>query len=132
MVLDASAVLAFLASEPGHERVGVALHDLPCVVSAANHAEVIAKLLDRGMVPDEINRALTELNYSVLDISAVDGALAGHLRSQTRERGLSLGDRLCLALACRLKAPILTADRAWLLTAASLNLTIECIGPGAH
>jgi PIN domain nuclease of toxin-antitoxin system len=27
--------------------------------------------------------------------------------------GLSLGDRLCLALAQRLDADVLTADRAW-------------------
>jgi ribonuclease VapC len=29
------------------------------------------------------------------------------------DSGLSLGDRLCLALGDRLDAPILTADRSW-------------------
>lgn len=30
-----------------------------------------------------------------------------------RGSGLSLGDRLCLALAARLGTPVPTADRAW-------------------
>ncbi len=33
--------------------------------------------------------------------------------SWERGSGLSLGDRLCLALARRLDVPVLTADRAW-------------------
>ena len=38
---------------------------------------------------------------------------ADGLRTSTRERGLSLADRACLALALQLGAPVLTADRAW-------------------
>jgi ribonuclease VapC len=30
-----------------------------------------------------------------------------------RQRGLSLGDRACLALAESLRQPVLTTDRAW-------------------
>lgn len=47
-VLDASAVLAFLQGEPGADLVGQSLQSEHCVVTAANHAEVIAKSLDRG------------------------------------------------------------------------------------
>jgi PIN domain nuclease of toxin-antitoxin system len=35
------------------------------------------------------------------------------LRITTRGRGLSFGDRACLALANSLGATILTADRTW-------------------
>jgi ribonuclease VapC len=41
---------------------------------------------------------------------AVDAAV---LRRATRHRGLSLGDRACLALARRLEVPAYTADRSW-------------------
>ncbi|MBI3977092.1 MAG: hypothetical protein HY331_02795 [Chloroflexi bacterium] len=37
---------------------------------------------------------------------------AGLLHPATRQAGLSLGDRACLALARRLGLPALTADRA--------------------
>jgi PIN domain nuclease of toxin-antitoxin system len=51
-----------------------------------------------------------------LDLHPFDEPLAfetGALRAATRDRGLSLGDRACLALAQRLGASVLTADRAW-------------------
>ena len=38
---------------------------------------------------------------------------AGFLRPATRQYGLSLGDRACLALALRERIPVVTADRAW-------------------
>jgi PIN domain nuclease of toxin-antitoxin system len=45
------------------------------------------------------------------------------LRRQTRDHGLSLGDRACLALAVSLGLPVMTADRAWM----ALDLGIEVI-----
>jgi PIN domain nuclease of toxin-antitoxin system len=35
------------------------------------------------------------------------------MRPLTAKRGLSLGDRACLALAARTGLPVLTTDRAW-------------------
>jgi len=43
----------------------------------------------------------------------VDAERTAELRSVTRQHGLSLGDRACLALALRAARPVLTADRAW-------------------
>ncbi len=131
-LLDASAIIAFLQGEPGDEVVRQALHSEPCVVTAANQAEVIAKSLDRGADPEAIKIILAELAYTVVDITAEDGAQAGWMRGATRSIGLSLGDRLCLAVAQRLKAPVLTADRPWLLMAQPLGIDICCIRPGAH
>jgi PIN domain nuclease of toxin-antitoxin system len=37
----------------------------------------------------------------------------GATRVKTRSRGLSLGDRACIALALRERATIMTADRVW-------------------
>lgn len=126
-VLDASAVLAFLQGEAGQEQVQKALQSQRCVVSAANQAEIIAKALDRGITPDGVETILAALSYSVIDIKADDGVQAGLLRPLTRRAGLSLGDRLCLAAAQRLKAPVITADRAWLSVAAALGLEVQCM-----
>ncbi len=128
-VLDASAILAFLQGEPGDEIVRQALQANHCIMSAANQSEVIAKALDRGAKTDAIKAVLADLAYTVVDVKAEDGACAGWMRDQTRTIGLSLGDRLCLAVAQRLKAQVLTADRSWLAMARSLGIDIRCIRP---
>ncbi len=132
MVLDASAILAFLQEEPGHLEVEQALHDRVCLVTAANQCEIVAKLLDRSMQPDAIDAVVADLGYQVVDVTAEDGTRAGHWRNVTRAHGLSLGDRLCLAVAARLNAPVLTADRPWLAVADTLNVQIRCLRPGSH
>jgi PIN domain nuclease of toxin-antitoxin system len=131
-VLDASAVIAFLQDEPGANVVALALQADDCVVTAANHAEIIAKAIDRGADFESITSILADLDYRVVDITAADGVSAGRMRPLTRSIGLSLGDRLCIATAKRLGAKILTADRPWLTVTASLELDIRCIRPDPH
>ncbi len=132
IVLDASAILAFLQGEPGEEIVRLALQSSSCFVAAANQSEVIAIILDRGADVDAIKAMIGQLDYSVIDVTAEDGDRSGWMRGQTRMIGLSLGDRLCLAVAQRLKAPVLTADRPWLTMAQPLGLDIRCIRPDSH
>jgi ribonuclease VapC len=132
VLLDASAVLAFLQGEPGEEVVRHALQTQPCAITAANQCEVIAKALDRGITRPALESILAALGTSVIDILAADGAAAGWMRPATRALGLSLGDRLCLAAAQRLAAPVLTADRPWLALAEPLGVDIRCIRPDAH
>ena len=45
----------------------------------------------------------------------------------TRSAGLSLGDRLCLALAQRNGNGALTADRMWLKVAEAVGVVVELI-----
>lgn len=132
VVLDASAVLAYLHGEPGWETVENALINQACVVTAANQAEIVARSLDRGVAPDAVTTILVELGYAVIDITAADGQEAGMLRPATRAHGLSLGDRLCLAVARRANASVLTADRPWLDLVEALGLDIQCIRPDRH
>ena len=118
-VLDASAVLAFLNSEPGYERVSLALPN--SVISAVNMSETIAKLMEVGMPEKEIELVLAYLGCEVKSFELEDGKSTAKLRQVTRPLGLSLGDRACLALGLQLGLPVLTADRAW----SSLTLGIE-------
>ncbi|MFE1603306.1 type II toxin-antitoxin system VapC family toxin [Methylobacterium sp. ID0610] len=110
-VLDASALLCLLFDEPGADRVEAVLHS--ACISAANLAEVISKLVDRGQTPDEAVADLHELDLDVVPLDQAQGETAGALRTITREAGLSLGDRACLALAASHKAVAVTTDRAW-------------------
>lgn len=111
-VLDASAILALIYGEPGAERVTVALEQ-GAAISAVNWSEVAAKLTEGNFARGEIEEMLSVLKIEVVAFDEQAAFDAGLLRPATRARGLSLGDRACLALAERLGAPALTTDRAW-------------------
>lgn len=124
-VLDASALLALLNREPGYEQVIRAIAD-GAAVSTVNLAEVVTKLSDRGAMEGEIRAALDALRLEVL---AFDGELAyqtGLLRPPTRQAGLSLGDRACLALGRVLGLSVITAERGW-VGLQHLGVTIHLI-----
>jgi PIN domain nuclease of toxin-antitoxin system len=112
VVLDASALLALLNGEPGQERVYDALAGHP-VISTVNLSEVVAKLADRGMPEGVIREVLEPLGLEVVEFDAADAYEAGLLRPITRNLGLSLGDRACLAVGRLLGVPVLTADTIW-------------------
>jgi ribonuclease VapC len=111
VVLDASAILALLNSEPGSRVVEESLSE--AAVSAVNLSEVISKLSERGMPEAAIRIALEGLGLDVHPFDAVTAYSAGRLRPATRGLGLSMGDRACLALGMSLSAPVLTADSSW-------------------
>jgi len=112
IVLDASALLALLNSEPGAEVVAAVV--TRAVTSAVNFSEVVTKLADSGMPEDTIRLVLAGLGLEVMAFDAEQGMTAGLLRVKTRTMGLSLGDRACLALGIFLKLPVLTADQTWI------------------
>jgi PIN domain nuclease of toxin-antitoxin system len=110
VVLDSSAVLAFLLGEDGAAVVEERLAD-GAVCGAANWSEVAQKVLaadrDWGLA-----RALL-LSYD-LDVEPVTGVDAEWAAQRWRRaEGLSLADRLCLALAARDGLEAWTADTAW-------------------
>lgn len=120
VVLDASAVLALLNGEPGTDKLTPQLLSM-AASSTVNLAEVQAKLVDRGVDPNDAWEAALAPIRDVMDFTADHARLAGSLIAQTRPLGLSLGDRACLALALSLKAPVYTTDRSW----KNLNLTVR-------
>jgi ribonuclease VapC len=111
-VLDSSALLALLFDEPGAERVAALLPD--AVVSAVNLAEVATKLQDRGLDEAAARAAVEATGVRVVPFSEDLAWTAARLRASTREAGLSLGDRACLALAIARSANAYTADQAWM------------------
>jgi len=118
-VLDSSAILADFLKEPGCEIVHASqgAH----VVSAVNFAEVYSKLIERGLTVEEIEKLRAIEPFTVVEFDRPQAILNAQLRPVTKNLGLSLGDRACLALAIRENATVLTADRSW----AELNLGIE-------
>ncbi|MGJ5676456.1 MAG: type II toxin-antitoxin system VapC family toxin [Nostochopsis sp.] len=119
VVLDASALLAYLKDEPGGDVVEAVLAE--SVISSVNWAEVIQKSIAAGVVVEGMLDDLQALGLVVEPFTPEDGELTGRLWEQTRSFGLSLGDRACLSLGLRLGVAVLTSDLAWL----NLNLRLE-------
>jgi PIN domain nuclease of toxin-antitoxin system len=125
MILDASALLAFLLSEQGEQRVAEALLD-GATMTTVNFAEVAARYVSRGATA----RAESLLQRLPVALVAVDEDLAeqsAHMASLAWCAPLSLGDRICLALGQRTEKTILTADRSWLAIAGRVGARIELV-----
>jgi ribonuclease VapC len=121
-VLDASAVLAVLNAETGAEIVLAALDD--AALSAVNYAEVISKLVERGMNRAQARAAMMAIDMHVINFDTELAERTGELRAETRRLGLSLADRACLALAEREKATVITSDRAWVGAISNIEIRV--------
>ena len=120
-VMDASAILALIYGESGHDRVAAALPNSR--ICAVNLAEIVSSMIDEEIPLYDIERRMGRLLSKVVDLDRDLAMKAGLLREATRHKGLSLGDRACLALAMRERLPVMTADRAW----CDLDLPVEVV-----
>lgn len=111
IVLDASALIAFLKDEPGGASVRAALPE--AVISSVNLIEVVTRMIDDGFELEDVRTAIIGTSVNAVSFDEDLAYAAGALRESTRALGLSLGDRACLALAQRLGVPAMTADRQW-------------------
>jgi ribonuclease VapC len=112
VVLDASAILALLLRERGAESLTDEILET-AVASTVNLAEVQSKLVREGYVPDVAWEDVLSFVSGVEPYTAEQAKIAGTLITQTKDHGLSLGDRSCLALAITLDAPVYTTEQIW-------------------
>jgi ribonuclease VapC len=109
--LDASALLAVFL----HERRAEQVHDLlpKSVISSVNISEAVAKMQERGMPEKQIVETVADLRFQIVVFDTAQAIRAGRMRTAARTKGLSLGDRACLALAIGEGATAVTTDGAW-------------------
>src|SRR5437588_708593 len=108
-VLDASALIALLMGEPGHDKVREVLDR--AIISAVNLAEVVAKMIQKGAEREVTGRLLRELSLTVVDWTEALAYASAEFAPLAWKNGISLGDRACLTLARQLHATAVTADR---------------------
>ena len=106
-------MLAVILGEPGSEQVRALIRGGACVASTVNISEVVAKLAERGASREELDAGIGALGVAAVPFIETDAFVAGMLRSSTRAAGLSFADRACIALAVRLDARVVTADRGF-------------------
>ena len=127
IVLDASALVAWVRNERGAETVG---RMLPVAVAPApNLTEALHRARFRGhrMSPEELHDHMVAMGLEVESFKQSDTVRAAELLlysaehpGPNRER-LSLGDASCIAVAERLQLPISGDDSYWSL----LPLTVD-------
>ena len=114
-VLDSSAVIAFLNGEPGMEVVEPILD--VSIISTINWAEVITWLTSsRNLLAvnvDDARALLEHWGLTTTPLTEAEAEVAGLLTVQTRQAGLSLADRVALAVGMEFGLPVLSADRNW-------------------
>ncbi len=113
VVLDASALLAMMQSEPGGDKVARLLQDpeRTALVSTLNLSEVFDRLLRNGIAEETIDRLLGHLGMIAVDFTLDQAKVTARLR--TVAPALSLADRACLAVAYTHEGIAWTTDKIW-------------------
>lgn len=111
MILDASAILAYLHDENGGLQVEKVLKE--AVVSTVNWCEVVQKLRFKGIDNKAVGSDLIALGVRFIPFAQAHAEKVGELWQMTSPFGLSLGDRACLATAIIENQPVMTADKVW-------------------
>lgn len=109
-VVDASALLAFVQDEDGgNQAEAVLASGASC--GAANWSEVAQKIRAAGRDWGLVRALLISYDLTIESVVEADAEWAAH--RWRKGEGLSLADRLCLALGERLDVDVWTADASW-------------------
>ena len=111
IVLDASALLALIQEEQGAEVIKPLLKF--SVMSTVNIAESLTTLQRTGISPQEALILISDIIMTIVPFDLEQAGIVADLQSKVQHKGLSLGDRACIALGIKLQVPIYTADRVW-------------------
>jgi ribonuclease VapC len=113
VVLDSSAVLAMVYSEPGGTTVHDAIVSSLYVVSmsAINWCEVLTKLTQKSPIMTAERLTAILPGVEVLPFGQDEAQRVATLAKSCPQ--ISLGDRACLALARSLDATVWTTDKLW-------------------
>jgi ribonuclease VapC len=111
IVLDASALLAYLFRETGHEIVEQYIDD--ACISTVNLSEVAGRFIRDGIDVTPLIQHLEKTSIEIVPFNQEHALHAAELIPLTKPYGLSLGDRACLGLAATKNLSVLTADAVW-------------------
>lgn len=123
VVLDASALLAVMNSEPGADIVRASL--VGALMSAVNYSEVMKKTIERSVAVDKLHALIKTASIDIIPFDALLAEASAELYPATKAHGMSFADRACLALGIQRKLLVLTAERKMRIK--SLPVTVKLI-----
>lgn len=111
IVLDASAVLAVLGGERGSSEV--VERSAGALISTVNLAEIMQKAVHNGLATRAVSDLIGQAEWGIVPFDDQMAVAAADLWAPTKHKGLSLGDRACLALTQAVNGVALTLDTGW-------------------
>ena len=111
VVVDTSALLALIQQEKGADQVNALMGKM--VMSTVNVTETLGVLQRTQIYSSESLPFVSDILQSMIDFDLIQARITADLELKTKSKGLSLGDRACIALGIHLQAPIYTADKIW-------------------
>lgn len=109
IVFDSSALIA---KEPGYESVRQNLKH--AIISSVNIAEVYKYCIEvQNLTEDDCRNLIKLSGIKIIDFCEEQALITAKIIKKTKQYGLSLGDRGCIALAMLRNYPILTCDKIW-------------------
>jgi PIN domain nuclease of toxin-antitoxin system len=122
IVFDSSALIMLFAKEPGYEYVRQNLKY--AMISSVNIAEVYKYCIEvQNLSEDDCRNLIALCGIKIIDFCEEQALTSAKIINYTKQYGLSLGDRGCIALATLKNCPILTCDTSW----QKINLNIQFI-----
>lgn len=125
VLLDTSALIALLKKEPGFDKIEDIIAN--SAISSVNFSEFVAVLTRSGIQENEINEIITDIVPEIIPFCVDTSILAGKLAILSKDYGLSLGDRACIATGEFYKMEVYTSDKVWLKLQPKLKTTITII-----
>ncbi|WP_342267542.1 type II toxin-antitoxin system VapC family toxin [Candidatus Tisiphia endosymbiont of Empis tessellata] len=121
-LLDTSAIIALLKQESGYK----ILEDViaSSALSSVNLSELVSVLTRSNIKENEIDTIITDIVPDIIPFSESISIKAGKLISLTKDYGLSLGDRACIATGSYYNMEIYTTDKIWLKLSDKLPVKI--------
>jgi PIN domain nuclease of toxin-antitoxin system len=116
MVIDASALIAYLRYEEGYPKVERAILKGGVLLSTINRTEVKGKLVGMGVfTPRQVDEVLVNLGelLELVPFDTQQSDIAAYYCARRHSYNLSLGDCACFALAESRKMGVLTTETAW-------------------
>lgn len=127
IVLDSSAVIAFINGEPGGDRVReiiITSHFRRLYFHRLNVCEVAYKLIRAGFSEKQAFGMAIMPDWFELSDRLDSGIWQRAVALKAQVRGLSLVDGVCIAFAEYLDADILTGDRQFREAGSSANILL--------
>jgi PIN domain nuclease of toxin-antitoxin system len=116
MVIDSSALIAYLRHETGYKQIERLLLKGGLLLSSVNRTEIKGKLIGMGaFTTKQVDEALTNLEelLEIIPFDIQQSDLAAYYYARRKPYNLSLGDCACFALAEAKSANLITAEVAW-------------------